>query len=101
MPCSIEHTPMRILAILILVVAFFVAVILPNEVGTHDLPATGAKLVLTKGHPLSAKLVKGGPAAFVTPVALQGDTALSQCGADSTRSVQIVSNRHVRLPLLI
>ena len=92
---------MRILAVLILVVAFFVAVILPNEVGTHDLPATGAKLVLTKGHPLSAKPVKSGPAAFVTPVSLQGELPPSHSDAVLARSVQIVSNRHFSLPLLI
>ena len=92
---------MRIMAILILVSAFFIAVILPNEVGTHDLPATGAKHVLTKGHPLSAKPVNGGPAAFVTPIALQGDTALGHCDADLSRSVRTVGNTQLSLPLLI
>jgi hypothetical protein len=89
------------MSILILVVAFFMAVILPNEVGTHGLPATGAKHVLTKAQPHSTKPVKDGPAAFVTLVALQGETASSRCDAEFSRSVRTVSNTQLSLPLLI
>lgn len=92
---------MRIVAILILVVAFFMAVILPNEVGTRDLPATGAKHVLAKAHPLSAKPLKGGPAPFVTLVAVQGETAFGRCDAELSRSLRTVSNTQLRLALLI
>jgi hypothetical protein len=92
---------MRIMAILFLVVAFFVAVILPNEVGTHDLPATGAKHVLVKAHPHPAKPGKGMATALVTLIGLHGESALSRCDDELSRSVQTVCNMQLSLPLVI
>jgi hypothetical protein len=43
---------MRAFAILILLVAFVTAVILPNDIGTHELPATGGKCVKAGLHHL-------------------------------------------------
>jgi len=41
---------MRACAILILIVGFVVAVILPNDIGTANLPATGCKYVKARLH---------------------------------------------------
>jgi hypothetical protein len=93
---------MRTLAILILAVGFFIAVVLPNEIGTHDLPATGAKHVLVKAHPHAAKPAKSGVSAMLmTLVELRGEAALSRSATESFRSVRTVSNLQLCLPLVI
>jgi hypothetical protein len=90
------------MAILILAVGFFTAVVLPNEIGTHDLPAMGAKHVLAKAHPHAAKPAKGGvPAVLMTMVELRGEAALSRSQTDLFRSVRTVSNMQLGLPLVI
>jgi hypothetical protein len=49
---------MRSCAILILLFAFVTAVLMPNEIGTQSLPATGSKsLKLRQHHPLKVKAV--------------------------------------------
>ena len=51
---------MRAFGIMVLLVAFAVAVILPNDIGTHELPMTGHKCVkVGKTHPFKVKLAAG------------------------------------------
>jgi hypothetical protein len=48
---------MRAFGITLLLVAFVLAVILPNDIGTHELPMTGQKCVkVGKAHPFKVKL---------------------------------------------
>jgi len=42
-------------AISTLLVAFVAAVLLPNDVGTHELPATGCKCFKAAQHPVKGK----------------------------------------------
>ena len=48
---------MRAFGIMVMLVAFVVAVILPNDIGTHELPMTGHKCVkVGKTHPFKGNL---------------------------------------------
>ena len=90
---------MKTLQILLLLIAFVVAVILPNEIGTHDQPATGTKGTVVKSAPV--KTPKGGPVGFVMPAHLQrlewfGDSKPLVC-----RSPQTAIIGQLNLPMLI
>jgi len=51
---------MRAFGITVLLVAFVLAVILPNDIGTHGLPMTGHQCVkVGKHHPLKGRLPTG------------------------------------------
>lgn len=71
---------MRAIAILTLLLAFVVAVILPNDIGTNDLPATGAKHLVMKPSSHMVKPVKGGPSACVLLIQLRGETLAASDG---------------------
>ena len=89
---------MRSIAILALLVVFVVAVVLPNDIGTHELPATGCKCVKALQH----QVVKGKAVAWFVVVG-------NQCDASPTsdtqrlvyRSMQTVANVQHTSPLLI
>jgi hypothetical protein len=93
---------MRTIAIRLLAVGFFLAVVVPNDIGTDDLPATGAKRVLTKAHPHAAKPAKGGvPAALMSLVEIRDGLSPSRSETEIFRSVRTVSNMQLSLPLVI
>ncbi len=90
---------MRQLMTLILVGAFLAAVILPTDVGTHDLPATGAKQ-LTKAGGQSVKPGRSGP--VMALVLLQADTwQCSGCVPELVLRFLAPSFAQHSLPLLI
>jgi hypothetical protein len=70
---------MRSLGVLILSVSFAVVVVLPNEIGTQDLPATNGKHVITKATNHSTKPNKGGPAISLVLIQLEGTARCSGC----------------------
>ena len=90
---------MRTLAILTLLTGFVAAVLLPNEVGTHDLPATGSK-VITKA-PNKRVEPPAGPVACLASTAVQGAIAVRRCDSAAWRSVRTASMVQLNLPLLI
>ena len=93
---------MRAIAILTLLLAFVVTVILPNDIGTNDLPATGVKHLVVKASSHMVKPVKGGPSACVLLLQLRGETfAASDCQLNVYRSGRTVSNAQLSAPLLI
>lgn len=80
----------------LLIVAFFVAVILPNEVGTIELPAVGAKKLAAKTDCRSQELSKvpAGAAFFWRPTPL----AQQFCGGDAVPRLGIIAPSAARLP---
>lgn len=58
---------------------FAAAVILPNEIGTDELPASNGKHLIVKVHPHSTKPTKNGPAAFVVELQNRGLARCSGC----------------------
>jgi hypothetical protein len=92
---------MRTLAVLAFLTGFVAAVILPNEIGTHGLPAIGGKVV-TKAHQKTVKPpAKGGPVACLASVWPQSEAAFGLCEAKVWRSPRTASNQQLNLPLLI
>jgi hypothetical protein len=93
---------MRTLQIVWLLVAFVVAVVSPHDdVGTHDLPATGAKsLVKAAGHNWH-KPRGHGQAALVPIQEFQCELLTSVSARIVWRSVRTVSNLQLSSPLLI
>ena len=89
---------MRTAAIVALLIAFLAAVILPSDIGTHELPATGHKSVKAgQQHP-----VKGKTSLWCGIVQNPGDEHpihgaqwIARCG------VQAIIAPHCSLPLLI
>jgi len=89
---------MRAVAILILLVAFVAAVVMPNDIGTPNLPATGSKfLKAAQSHPLKAKAV-----AWFTLAEIQG-SAIPTTGTRWIvfRGAQPVAKVRFSAPLLI
>lgn len=89
---------MRTAAIVTLLVAFLAAVILPNDIGTDDMPATGHKTVKAR----QQHLVKGKASLWFAIVQNPGDQRpmrgaqlIARCGA------QAIVAPHCSLPLLI
>jgi hypothetical protein len=92
---------MRTLAILILVAGFTAVVCLPNEIGTHDLPAVGGK-VIAKARQQQVDLPqKGGPVACLMAVELQDAGPFSLCRSKVWRSGRTAAIVQINLPLLI
>ena len=89
---------MRTFAIVTVLIAFGAAVILPNDIGTHNLPATKCKCVKSEqGHPL-----KGRTAAWLILPPKQCERS----PADGTqlvvyRSAQSIGKVQLTSPLLI
>jgi len=93
---------MRTLQILSLLVAFVVAVISPHdEIGTHDLPATGTKSIVKAAGHKWLKPRGHGQVAFVAIDELRCDLLVSFSEKFVWRSVRTVSNLQLSLPLLI
>jgi hypothetical protein len=92
---------MRTLAVLAFLTGFVAAVILPNEIGTHGLPAIGGKGV-TKAHQKTVMPpAKGGPIACLASVDPQSGPACDVCESPIFRSPRTASNQQLNLPLLI
>ncbi len=93
---------MRTVAILILLAAFVAAVLLPhNDVGTHGLPAVGAKAVAKAQSKKVEPPAKGGPVACSHSVVVQADSSLRPCEAVVWRSIRTAGNVQLNLPLRI
>jgi len=89
---------MRALAIFILFGAFVTAVIMPNEIGTQDLPATGSKcLKAGQSHPLKGKAV-----GWIALCGSQSDPGLTTDARQMEfRRAPTVARRPISSPLLI
>jgi len=93
---------MRTWAILTLLVAFATAVILPNDVGTDDMPATGAKHRVVKAGTHVIKPVKGGPVAWIVSIQQQATILVSSASpAVLYRSGETLARIQQSSPLLI
>ncbi len=93
---------MRAFAILALTLVFFTAVILPNDIGTDDSPATGHISFAKARHHHAAKPTKGGAAACVVMVARQHEPYLtSNLQLLVFRSTPTVANSQRSLALLL
>ena len=93
---------MRSAAILTLLLAFAATVVLPNDVGTDDLPARPAKHVVVKAGHHFVKPVRGGPAVCVVSLQQQDTRYLaSDSPAILYRSGQTIANVQQSSPLLI
>lgn len=66
----------RIAAVSILLAAFVTVVVLPNDIGSHELPAVAGKAALSKASPQTLQSGRSAPAA--TLVLLQA-TGISHC----------------------
>lgn len=89
------------MAILILVTGFAAAVCLPNEIGTHDLPAVGGKVIAKARHHKVDLPKKGGPIACLAAVELRDLGTFSLCQSEVWRSVRTAAIVQLNLPLLI
>jgi hypothetical protein len=93
---------MRTAAILILATGFIAAVLLPgNEIGTHGLPAIGAKVVAKAKYKSVEPPAKSGPVAYSRSVEMQVDATFRPCEAVFWRSVRTAGNVQLNVPLLI
>ncbi|HLJ10154.1 MAG TPA: hypothetical protein VKU82_03140 [Planctomycetaceae bacterium] len=93
---------MRSAAFLILILAFAMAVVLPNDIGTDDMPARPAKQVVVKAGHHFVKPVRGGPTAWLVAIQRQDMLSLAgDCPAVVCRSGQTVANVQLSFPLVI
>jgi hypothetical protein len=84
-----------------MLVAFIVAVISPHDdVGTHDLPATGAKTIVKAASHNWHKPKGHGQACLLAIEEFQCERLASFSETIVWRSVQTVSNLQLSLPLL-
>ena len=81
---------MRTFAVLTLLAVFVLAVILPNDIGTHELPATGCKCIKAGPH----QLVKG--KAVTSFVAF-----LERCDASPTKDAQLLAYRSAQTATIV
>ena len=92
---------MRALALMILTVAFAVAVIVPDDVGTHELPAARGKHLVAKAGGHLAKPGKSGPAASVVLTQIAGIARCSGCLAEAGLDIVPPAVSQHSSPLLI
>jgi hypothetical protein len=85
----------------ILVVLFASAVIAPNDIGTHDLPATGVKTIVKAAGHNWYKPRGHGQVALVTIDEIQFDLLTIFSEKIVWRSVRTVSNLQLSQPLLL
>lgn len=92
---------MRTMAILTILAGFTLAVCLPNEIGTHELPAVGGKVISKVRNQKDDLPKKGGLVACLIAVELPVAGSVCLCQSEVWRSVRTAAIVQLNLPLLI
>jgi hypothetical protein len=92
---------MRTLALLFLTIEFVVAVILPNEIGTHELPAVKGSLVSRAGNHTVEPAARGGFDACLNTAEFFGFAPTGRCQSSVSHFGLFVRRQQGNLPLLI
>ena len=92
---------MRTLAFLFLTVGFVVAVILPNEIGTHELPAVKGDVVTRADKHTVEPAARGGFDACLNATEFLGVAPTGRCQSSVSHIGPINRHQQDRMPLLI